>query len=267
MIKITNIVAILIIPLHRLDPRLAQQPTRRPDEGRHVPALVVLGAAALSGGRPRRGLHSPVPRRRRRRRARARARDAGALRDRLRQRRLVDLLRARRHRGLRARPDAARLRDRRAHLRADGARPTPRGRFATRRPAAPRASRATPSTSSSRSGPPGRRCSTTSSRSPSRRSSCRTTSRSSGSRCRTNPWDIIGGAVVIVVLVALNIVGIQESARLNIVLAVIDFATQLLLVAARLRRSSSARRSLTATCTGASRRPGRNFAARDPGRR
>ncbi len=47
---------------------------------------------------------------------------------------------------------------------------------------------------------------------------------------RENPWDIIGGAVVIVVLVALNIVGIQESARLNIVLAAIDFATQLLLV-------------------------------------
>ncbi|HEU5405892.1 MAG TPA: universal stress protein [Gaiellaceae bacterium] len=47
---------------------------------------------------------------------------------------------------------------------------------------------------------------------------------------RQNPWDIIGGAVVIVVLVALNIVGIQESARLNVVLAAIDFATQLLLV-------------------------------------
>ena len=47
---------------------------------------------------------------------------------------------------------------------------------------------------------------------------------------RQNPWDIIGGAVVIAVLVALNIVGIQESARLNIVLAVVDFATQLLLV-------------------------------------
>jgi APA family basic amino acid/polyamine antiporter len=47
---------------------------------------------------------------------------------------------------------------------------------------------------------------------------------------RENPWDIIGGAAVIAVLVALNIVGIQESARLNIVLALIDFATQLLLV-------------------------------------
>jgi APA family basic amino acid/polyamine antiporter len=47
---------------------------------------------------------------------------------------------------------------------------------------------------------------------------------------RTNPWDIIGGAAVIVVLVAVNIVGIKEAAKLNIFLAVIDFATQLLLV-------------------------------------
>src|SRR5438477_1449085 len=35
---------------------------------------------------------------------------------------------------------------------------------------------------------------------------------------RESPWDIVGGAVVIVVLVALNIVGIQESARINVVL-------------------------------------------------
>src|SRR6266513_1664745 len=47
---------------------------------------------------------------------------------------------------------------------------------------------------------------------------------------KENPWDIVGGAVVIVILVALNIVGIQESARINIVLAAIDFATQVLLV-------------------------------------
>src|SRR5213595_1203488 len=47
---------------------------------------------------------------------------------------------------------------------------------------------------------------------------------------RQNPWDIIGGAAVIVVLVLLNVVGIQESARLNIFLAIVDFATQLLLV-------------------------------------
>jgi basic amino acid/polyamine antiporter, APA family len=47
---------------------------------------------------------------------------------------------------------------------------------------------------------------------------------------RENPWDIVGGIVVIVLLVGLNIVGLRESARLNITLAVIDFATQLLLV-------------------------------------
>jgi APA family basic amino acid/polyamine antiporter len=47
---------------------------------------------------------------------------------------------------------------------------------------------------------------------------------------RTNPWDIVGGAVVIVALVLLNIVGVQEAAKLSIVLAVVDFATQLLLV-------------------------------------
>src|SRR5207245_8829827 len=47
---------------------------------------------------------------------------------------------------------------------------------------------------------------------------------------RENPWDIVGGTVVVVLLVLLNIVGIREAARLNIFLAVIDFATQLLLV-------------------------------------
>jgi APA family basic amino acid/polyamine antiporter len=47
---------------------------------------------------------------------------------------------------------------------------------------------------------------------------------------RENPWDIIGGALVIVLLVGLNIVGLRESARLNVGLAMIDFATQLLLV-------------------------------------
>src|SRR6184192_2467682 len=47
---------------------------------------------------------------------------------------------------------------------------------------------------------------------------------------KSNPWDIIGGAVVIVILVLLNIVGIKEAAKLNITLAVVDFATQLLLV-------------------------------------
>src|SRR6476646_7227395 len=47
---------------------------------------------------------------------------------------------------------------------------------------------------------------------------------------RENPWDIVGGAIVIVLLVTLNVVGIQESARINIGLAAVDFATQILLV-------------------------------------
>src|SRR5213080_750263 len=47
---------------------------------------------------------------------------------------------------------------------------------------------------------------------------------------RQNPWDIVGGAIVVALLVLLNIVGIREAARLNIFLAVVDFATQLLLV-------------------------------------
>jgi APA family basic amino acid/polyamine antiporter len=47
---------------------------------------------------------------------------------------------------------------------------------------------------------------------------------------KTTPWDAVGGIVVIVILVGLNILGAQEAARLSIVLAVIDFATQLLLV-------------------------------------
>jgi len=47
---------------------------------------------------------------------------------------------------------------------------------------------------------------------------------------KDNPWDIVGGAIVIVLLVVLNIIGIKEAANLNIFLAVVDFATQLLLV-------------------------------------
>ena len=47
---------------------------------------------------------------------------------------------------------------------------------------------------------------------------------------KTNPWDIVGGAIVIVVLVSLNVVGVTEAAKLSIGLAVIDFGTQVLLV-------------------------------------
>jgi APA family basic amino acid/polyamine antiporter len=47
---------------------------------------------------------------------------------------------------------------------------------------------------------------------------------------RTNPWDIIVGAIVIALLVGINIVGVRESVGINITLAVIDFSTQVLLV-------------------------------------
>jgi APA family basic amino acid/polyamine antiporter len=47
---------------------------------------------------------------------------------------------------------------------------------------------------------------------------------------RHNPGDIIGGAVVVAGLAAINIRGIGESARLNIFLAVADLITQVLLV-------------------------------------
>ena len=60
-------------------------------------------------------------------------------------------------------------------------------------------------------------------------SSSRTTSRSSGSRCaRTRGTSSAGSWSSS--LVALNIVGVQEAAKLNVFLAVVDFATQLLLV-------------------------------------
>src|SRR5919197_1059788 len=47
---------------------------------------------------------------------------------------------------------------------------------------------------------------------------------------RGNPWDIVVGAAVIVVLVMLNVVGVREAASLNVAFAVVDFGTQLLLV-------------------------------------
>jgi APA family basic amino acid/polyamine antiporter len=45
-----------------------------------------------------------------------------------------------------------------------------------------------------------------------------------------NPDDIIGGLIVVVALVGLNIRGLGESAKLNLVLAVVDLATQIMLV-------------------------------------
>jgi APA family basic amino acid/polyamine antiporter len=47
---------------------------------------------------------------------------------------------------------------------------------------------------------------------------------------KTSPGDIFFGIAVIVILCAINVVGVKEAARLNIILAFTDFSTQLLLV-------------------------------------
>src|SRR5947207_2744397 len=47
---------------------------------------------------------------------------------------------------------------------------------------------------------------------------------------RHGPGDVIGGIAVVALLAALNIRGLKESARLNLVLAVVDLGTQVLLV-------------------------------------
>src|SRR5215204_4409204 len=47
---------------------------------------------------------------------------------------------------------------------------------------------------------------------------------------RSAPGDIVFGIAVVIALSAVNIVGVKESAGLNIALAVVDFLTQLLLV-------------------------------------
>ncbi|MGA9761802.1 MAG: universal stress protein [Gaiellaceae bacterium] len=47
---------------------------------------------------------------------------------------------------------------------------------------------------------------------------------------KTTPWDIIAGTAIILLLVGVNVLGVREAVKLNIVLAVLDFSTQLLLV-------------------------------------
>jgi basic amino acid/polyamine antiporter, APA family len=49
---------------------------------------------------------------------------------------------------------------------------------------------------------------------------------------RHSPGDIAGGIVVVAVLAAINVLGAKESAGVNVLLAVVDFCTQLLLVVA-----------------------------------
>jgi basic amino acid/polyamine antiporter, APA family len=48
---------------------------------------------------------------------------------------------------------------------------------------------------------------------------------------KTAPGDVVGGTIVIVVLALINVVGVKESAGLNVFLAIVDFLTQVLLVA------------------------------------
>src|SRR3954469_1631815 len=50
------------------------------------------------------------------------------------------------------------------------------------------------------------------------------------SALRHSPGDIVAGAIIIAILAAINVFGAQESAGLNIGLAVVDFMTQVLLV-------------------------------------
>ncbi len=47
---------------------------------------------------------------------------------------------------------------------------------------------------------------------------------------KTWPYNSIGGVLVIVALVIINVIGIKEAARLNIVLAVLDLGTQVLIM-------------------------------------
>jgi basic amino acid/polyamine antiporter, APA family len=47
---------------------------------------------------------------------------------------------------------------------------------------------------------------------------------------RHSPGDIVGGIVVVAVLSTVNVVGVKESAGVNVLLALVDFCTQLLLV-------------------------------------
>jgi APA family basic amino acid/polyamine antiporter len=47
---------------------------------------------------------------------------------------------------------------------------------------------------------------------------------------RTSPGDIVAGITIVAVLAAVNVVGIQEAASLNVFLAIADFLTQVLLV-------------------------------------
>src|SRR3954454_24807961 len=48
---------------------------------------------------------------------------------------------------------------------------------------------------------------------------------------RSSPGDVIFAMAIIVILAGVNVLGVKESSRVNLVLAVVDYATQVLLVA------------------------------------
>ena len=79
---------------------------------------------------------------------------------------------------------------------------------------------------------------------------------------RHSPGDIIFGCLVIAVLAAINVVGVKESAGVNILLAVIDFATQLLLVVVGVVPRALAGDAGRQRRARASRRPGRTSCSR-----
>ena len=124
-----------------------------------------------------------------------------------------------------------------------------------RRRAAPPASRGMRSTSSSRSRRHGRRCSSMSSRSPSRRSSSPHYLSIFWEPLNSNPVGHRGRRVVIVVLVALNIVGVRGRAAIDHARG--DRPRDQVLLVLSVSSSSSTRRPWSRTFTGASRRPGR----------
>src|SRR3954463_4306970 len=47
---------------------------------------------------------------------------------------------------------------------------------------------------------------------------------------RHNPWDIVGGIAIIVILCALNILGIRQATAVNVFMAFADLFIQILLV-------------------------------------
>ena len=74
-----------------------------------------------------------------------------------------------------------------------------------------------------------------------------------------SPGDILVGIGVVVLLGALNVVGVKEAAGLNVFLALADFVTQLLLVVRRRGAGARRRRRSSTTSTSAPTRRSSDF--------